>query len=186
MLRYIILLYCFLTVYAKNKAIVALNMQNIYCKEDSLLFVEGCTDAISNMNYLFGITQDDNVFSITTSNMHQNNDINIEIINDIEQFTLKDDIELIDDLYIPKSTKHFYMTKYSIAKDEIFIHFLEINKIKDIVLGGIHINNSIKDLVALEYNVYIYLPAVGFLSVQDKKNLINEWINIGININFEP
>jgi len=78
------------------------------------------------------------------------------------------------------------MSTYSIAKEEIFINFLEVNKIKDIVLGGVYISNSAKDLVSLGYKVYIYLPAVGFLSSQDKQKNINEWINLGININYEP
>jgi len=70
-------------------AIVALNMQNIYCDEDSILFVEGCTNAISNMNYLFGITIDDNIYPITITNIHQSKDNNIEIIHGIEKRLLK-------------------------------------------------------------------------------------------------
>jgi nicotinamidase-related amidase len=44
------------------------------------------------------------------------------------------------------------------------------------------VDASAKDLVALGYNVSIYLPAVGFLSEQGKKSLINVWLNLGINI----
>jgi len=186
MLRYIILLCYFLTIYAKNKAVISFNMQNIYCQEDSLLFIEGCISAIPNMNYLFGITHDDNVFPIITSKIYQSKNISFELIQGIEQFILNDDIELIDELYIPNNTTHFFMSSYSIAKEEKFMHFLEVNKIEDIMLGGVYISNSAEDLVALGYKVYIYLPAVGFLSELDKKKSINKWINLGININYEP
>jgi len=161
-------------------------MQNIYCQEDSLLFIEDCISAIPNMNYLFGITHDDNVFPIITTNKYQYKDISFESIQDTELFTLKDDIELIDGLYIPKTTTHFYISSYSITEEEKFMHFLKVNKIEDIILGGIYISNSAKDLVVLGFKVYIYLPAVGFLSELDKKKSINEWINLGININYEP
>lgn len=186
MLIYIILLCCFLTIYASNKAVIAVNMQNKYCQEESILYIEDCTTAISNMNYLFAITHDDNTFPITVSNIHKTKEHIFESIHGVELFTLKDNIDLIDDLYIPKTATHFYMSSYSIAKEEKFMNFLEVNKINDIVLGGVYISNSAKDLVALGYNVYIYLPAVGFLSELDKKKSINDWINIGININYEP
>lgn len=186
MLKYIILICCFLTIYATNKAIIALNMQNVYCQEDSLLFIQDCIIAIPNMNYLLGITHDDNVFPIIASKIHQTIDNSFKSIQGIEQFTLNNDIELIDELYIPNTTTHFLISSYSIAKEEKFMHFLEFNKIEEIVLGGVYINNSAEDLVALGYKVYIYLPAVGFLSELDKKKSINKWINLGININYEP
>lgn len=186
MLRYIILICCFLTIYATNKAIIVLNMQNVYCQEDSLLLIEGCISAIPYINYLFGITHDENVFPIITNNMYHSKYISFESIQGMEQFTLNNDIELIDELYIPNKTTHFFMSSYSIAKEEKFMHFLEVNKIEDIVLGGVYISNSAEDLVALGYKVYIYLPAVGFLSELDKKKSINKWINLGININYEP
>jgi len=199
MLRYIILLSIILAIYANNIAIVAIDMQYDLCKEDSSLFVEGCLKAISNMNYLFAITIDDNVFSITTSNLQQEVP-SLEFKHDLEQFNLHDvktlhieqyminrySNELIDDLYLPSKTKHFYKNTSSIAKKDAFMAFLEDNKIKHIVLGGVAgegcVDASAKDLVALGYDVSIYLPAVGFLSEQGKKSSINVWLNLGINI----
>jgi nicotinamidase-related amidase len=199
MLRYIILLSIILTIYANNIAIIAIDMQYNLCKEDSSLFIEGCLKAISNMNYLFAITIDDNVFSITTSNIQQEVP-SLELKHDLEQFNLHDvktlhieqyminrySNELIDDLYLPSKTKHFYKNTSSIAKKDAFIAFLDHNKIKHIVLGGVAgedcVDASAKDLVALGYDVSIYLPAVGFLSEQGKKTYINIWLNLGINI----
>ena len=199
MLRYIILLSIILAIYANNIAIVAIDMQYDLCKEDSSLFVEGCLKAISNMNYLFAITIDDNVFSITTSNIQQEVP-SLEFKHDLEQFKLHDDKsllieqfminrysnELVDDLYLPTKTKHFYKNTSSIAKKDAFMAFLEDNKIKHIVLGGVAgegcVDASAKDLVALGYEVSIYVPAVGFLSEQGKKSSINVWLNLGINI----
>lgn len=200
MLRYIILLSIILAIYANNIAIVAIDMQYDLCKEDSSLFVEGCLKAISNMNYLFAITIDDNVFSITTSNIHQHEDHSLELKHELNQFNQHDDKslnieqfminrysnELVDDLYLPMKTKHFYKNTSSIAKKDAFMTFLEFNNIKHIVFGGVagedSVDASAKDLVALGYNVSIYLPAVGFLSEQGKKSLINVWLNLGINI----
>lgn len=199
MLRYIILLSIILAIYANNIAIVAIDMQYDLCKEDSSLFVEGCLKAISNMNYLFAITIDDNVFSITTSNIQQEVP-SLEFKHDLEQFKLHDDKsllieqfminrysnELVDDLYLPTKTKHFYKNTSSIAKKDTFMSFLEDNKINHIVLGGVAgedcVDASAKDLIALGYDVSIYLPAVGFLSEQGKKSSINVWLNLGINI----
>ena len=200
MLRYIILLSIILAIYANNIAIVAIDMQYNLCNEDSSLFVEGCLKAISNMNYLFAITIDDNVFSVTTSNIEQQEDHSLTLNHELEQFNLHDDKslqieqyminkysnELVDDLYLPMKTKHFYKNTSSIAKKEAFMDFLEDNKIKHIVLGGVAgegcVDASAKDLVALGYEVSIYLPAIGFLSEQGKKTSINVWLNLGINI----
>ena len=198
MLSYIILLSYILAIYANNTAIIAIDMQENLCNEDSSLFVEGCLKAISNMNYLFAITIDDNVFTITTSTIHQQEDSSL-FKNELEEFNLHDDKslqieqymvkysnELIDDLYLPMKTKHFYKNTSSIAKKDAFMVFLEDNKIKHIVLGGVAgedcVDASAKDLVALGYDVSIYLPAVGFLSEQGKKTSINLWLNLGINI----
>ena len=198
MLRYIILLSYILAIYANNTAIVALDMQQNLCNEDSSLFVEGCLNAISNMNYLFAITIDDNVFTITTSTIHQQEDPSL-FKHELEEFNLHDDKslhieqymvkysnELIDDIYLPMKTKHFYKNTSSIAKKDAFMVFLEDNKIKHIVLGGVAgedcVDASAKDLVALGYEVSIYLPAVGFLTEQGKKTSINVWLNLGINI----
>lgn len=196
MLIYIILISYILAVYANNIAVIAIDMQDNFCKEDSLLFVEGCIEAISNMNYLFAISIDDNVFSITTSNIHQKEEPSLEL----EQFNLHEDKtlhikqyivdkytnKLIDDLYIPNKTIHFFKNTFSIAKQEAFITFLKDNNIKHIILGGvsgeIYVNTSAKDLVELGYEVSIYLPAVGFLSEQGKKTSITKWISLGINI----
>jgi len=200
MLRYIILLSIILAIYANNIAIVAIDMQYDLCKEDSSLFVEGCLNAISNMNYLFATTIDDNVFSVTTSNIQQQGDHSLELKHELDQFNLHDDKslnieqfminrysnELIDDLYLPMKTKHFYKNTSSIVKKDAFMAFLEDNKIKHIVLGGVAgegcVDASAKDLVALGYEVSIYVPAVGFLSEQGKKTSINVWLNLGINI----
>ncbi len=198
MLRYIILLSYILAVYANNTAIVALDMQQNLCNEDSSLFVEGCLKAISNMNYLFAVTIDDNVFTVTTSTIHQQEDPSL-FKHELEEFNLHDDTslqieqymvkysnELIDDIYLPMKTKHFYKNTSSIAKKDAFMVFLEDNKIKHIVLGGVAgedcVDASAKDLVALGYEVSIYLPAVGFLTEQGKKTSINVWLNLGINI----
>ena len=198
MLSYIILLSYILAIYANNTAIVALDMQQNLCNEDSSLFVEGCLKAISNMNYLFAITIDDNVFTITTSTIHQQEDPSL-FKHELEEFNLHDDKslhieqymvkysnELIDDIYLPMKTKHFYKNTSSIAKKDAFMVFLEDNKIKHIVLGGVAgedcVDASAKDLVALGYEVSIYLPAVGFLTEQGKKTSINVWLNLGINI----
>ena len=199
MLRYIILLSYIIAIYANNTAIIAIDMQENLCNEDSSLFVEGCLKAISNMNYLFAITIDDNVFSVTTSNIEQQEDHSLTLNHELEQFNLHDDKslhieqymvkysnELIDDIYLPMKTKHFYKNTSSIAKKDAFMVFLEDNKIKHIVLGGVAgedcVDASAKDLVALGYEVSIYLPAVGFLSEQGKKTSINLWLNLGINI----
>ena len=200
MLRYIILLSYIIAIYANNTAIIAIDMQENLCNEDSSLFVEGCLKAISNMNYLFAIMIDDNVFSITTSNIQQQVDHSLTSNHELEQFNLHDDKslnieqyminkysnELIDDLYLPMKTKHFYKNTSSIAKKDAFMTFLEFNNIKHIVLGGVagedSVDASAKDLVALGYDVSIYLPAVGFISEQGKKTSINRWLNLGINI----
>lgn len=198
MLGYIILLSIILAIYANNTAIVAIDMQENLCNEDSSLFVEGCLRAITNMNYLFAVTIDDGVFTISTSNIQQHEDPS-SFKNELEQFNIHDDKslhieqymvkysnELVDDLYLPTKTKHFYKNTSSIAKKDAFITFLEDNKIKHVVLGGVAgedcVDASAKDLVALGYEVYIYLPAVGFLSEQGKKTSINEWLGLGINI----
>ena len=198
MLIYIILLSIILAIYANNTAIVAIDMQENLCNEDSSLFVEGCLMAITNMNYLFAVTIDDGVFTITTSNIQQHEDPSLfkqelERFNlhddkslQIEQYMVKYSNELVDDLYQPTKTKHFYKNTSSIAKKDAFMAFLEDNKIKHVVLGGVAgedcVDASAKDLVALGYEVYIYLPAVGFLSEQGKKTSINEWLGLGINI----
>ena len=198
MLGYIILLSIILAIYANNTAIVAIDMQENLCNEDSSLFVEGCLRAITNMNYLFAVTIDDGVFTISTSNIQQHEDPS-SFKNELEQFNIHDDKslhieqymvkysnELVDDLYLPTKTKHFYKNTSSIAKKDAFITFLEDNKIKHVVLGGVAgedcVDASAKDLVALGYEVYIYIPAVGFLSEQGKKTSINEWLSLGINI----
>jgi len=199
MLRYIILLSCILAIYANNTAIVAIDMQQNLCNEDSSLFVEDCLSAITNMNYLFAVTIDDGVFTITTSNIQQQEDPSL-FKHELEQFNLQDDKslqieqfmiekysnELVDDLYPPSKTKHFYKNTSSIAKKDAFMDFLEDNKIKHVVLGGVAgedcVDASAKDLVALGYEVYVYLPAVGFLSEQGKKTTINEWLSLSINI----
>ena len=198
MLRYIILLSYILAIYANNTAIVALDMQQNLCNEDSSLFVEGCLKAISNMNYLFAVTIDDNVFTVTTSTIHQQEDPSL-FKHELEEFNLHDDKslqieqymvkysnELIDDIYLPMKTKHFYKNTSSIAKKDAFMAFLDNNNIKHVILGGVAgedcVDASAKDLVALGYEVYIYLPAVGFLTEQGKKTSINEWLSLGINI----